>query len=148
MAPDLLVQIYSEHGSSGKFAKWWIKAKELEHNHVANEMIMIAMVLDKIPNCIGTEGCEILASRVYALRRAFSDVKGINDWRQPKGANAAKWKSKVRWDLANAVDLRSLNEMCELIPNVEADISKALRDKALFLKYLTDGGSPDTHEDS
>lgn len=59
---------------------------------------MLAMVMDKmistIPDFLKMEGCEIIARRIYALRRAF---KCADDWRQPQGAKASQWKPKVRW---------------------------------------------------
>ena len=151
IAPELLIQIYSEYGTMAKFAEAWIRTKELEKNHVANEMLMIAMVLDRMvlssAEFITSEGCEILASRIYALRRAFADVRCASDWRLPKGANPSKWRSKVRWDLANAVDMRVLSEGDGLIRGVEADISKVMQERALFAKYLDKGGSPNTPEE-
>ena len=105
---------------------------------------MLAMVLDKLvstmPEFIRSEGCEILARRVYALRRAFSEVKGLDDWRQSKGVKANQWKSKVRWDLAHEIDWRSLAQNDETLPGVERDLQNQLQAKALFNKYLAKAG--------
>eukprot|EP00972_Heterocapsa_arctica_P019583 2890142-Heterocapsa_arctica.AAC.1 len=94
-------------------ANRWTQEKELQRNHVAHEMLLMCMVLDKSlmgsPDFVNSEGCEIMCRRIYALKKAFENVKTANDWKQPKGSAAAKWKSKVRWDLANEIDIRALS---------------------------------------
>ena len=144
VAPGLLVQIYTHAGSAVQFAKEWIRSKELEKNHVGHEMLLLCMTLDRMirasPDCIATEGCEIICSRIYALRRAFQDVQTQLDWKQPKGQSAAKWRSKVRWDLANEIDWRSLFGGDDTFPNVEKDIQERLQVKAMFNKYLMKAG--------
>ena len=60
----------------------------------------------------------------------------MQDWRQPKGAGAAKWKSKVRWDLAQEIDWRALESDDEEIPEVEKELQTRLRDKAIAHRYL------------
>ena len=140
VAPALIVQVVSRYGSFSNFAESWVNEKELHRNHTANEMFMLAMVLDKLitttPEILKSESCEILARRVYALRRAFHDVKGLDDWKQPKGTKASQWKSKVRWDLAQEIDWRSLVENEEVLPGVERDLQMTLQNKALVQKYL------------
>ena len=54
----------------------------------------------------------------------------------PKGANASKWKSKVRWDLALEIDWGKLSEESLSLPAVEAEIQDRMQKKALFAKYL------------
>jgi len=154
VAPGLLVQIYTHAGSAVQFAKEWIHSKELEKNHVGHEMLLHCMTLDRMirasPDFIATEGCEIICSRIYALRRAFQDVHSQQDWKQPKGQSAAKWRSKVRWDLANEIDWRSHLGGDDTLPNVEKDIQERLQVKAMFNKYLTkaSSGKEDANEDN
>jgi len=140
VAQALLIQIFSRFGSMGDFAKHWIREHGVEKNHVANEMTMLAMVIDRQlisqPEFIASEGCEILCRRVLAIQRAFQECSSESDWRMPKGANAAKWKSKVRWDLASEIDWGKLSEEALSIPAVEAEIQERLQKKALFQKYL------------
>jgi hypothetical protein len=135
-----VVQIYAKHGCFDAFAKTWVKDKVLEKNHVGNEMVMLAMVLDRMiqndPNFLRSEGCEIMARRVYALQRAYQEVHHLNDWKQPKGASASKWKSKVRWDVAGEIDWRSLTEGDTLLNGVEKDVSARLQQKANIAKWL------------
>ena len=112
------------------------KAIRLYRGH---EMMLHCRTLDRriksMAEFPSTEGCEIICARIYALRRAFKDVFHLADWKQPKGQQASKWKSKVRWDLANEIDWRSLSEGDGTLPNVEKDIQDRLQVKALFNKY-------------
>ena len=55
------------------------------------------------------------------------------------GAN--KWKSKVRWDLANELDWKSILDGEESLPGAEKDLMSSLQQKALIQKYLQKGGS-------
>ena len=77
-----------------------------------------------------------MTRRIYACRRAFQDVKSQDDWKQPKGTKASQWKSKVRWDLAQEIDWRSVAANDETLPGVERDLQTQLQNKALFQKYL------------
>ena len=121
-------------------ARRWIQDKQLERNHVENEMLLMCMVLDKSlladRDYVNTESCEIIARRIYALKKAFEAVTSINDWRQPKGAAASKWKSKVRWDLANEIDVRALSTAGESLPDIDKELQVRLKDRALMQKYV------------
>ena len=78
----------------------------------------------------------MVCRRIYGLKRAFRDVHGPQDWRQPKGPSGAKWRSKVRWDLAQEIDWRALEADDEDIPEVEKELQGKLRDKAMAHRYL------------
>lgn len=56
----------------------------------------LAIVPDKmisnLAEFVKSEGSEILCRRVCAWKRASSDVKGADDWRQKKGSEASHWK--------------------------------------------------------
>ena len=102
---------------------------------------MLCMVLDKMvldnPLFLVTEGCEIMARRVLALKKAFMEVKQESDWRQPKGAASSKWESKVRWDLTEHIDRRRIREDSDFsMPQLEQEISERLQQKVLMNKYL------------
>eukprot|EP00972_Heterocapsa_arctica_P076194 11241308-Heterocapsa_arctica.AAC.1 len=77
-----------------------------------------------------------MCRRIYALKKAFENVKTANDWRQPKGAGAAKWKSKVRWDLANEIDIRALSGDVESLPGIDKELQGRLKERALLNKYV------------
>ena len=128
----------------------WIQDKQLERNHVANEMLLMCMVLDKSlrvdRDYVNTESCEIIARRIYALKKAFESAHSVNDWRQPKGAAASKWKSKVRWDLANEIDVRALSTAGESLPDIDRELQLRLKDRALMQKYV-DQATPTVAEE-
>ncbi|CAK0814918.1 unnamed protein product, partial [Prorocentrum cordatum] len=151
VAPELLVQTYGKYGSMVKFATDWVRLKELNRNHIGHEMMLHCMTLERMleasPEFIQTAGCEILCARAYALKRAFKDVACINDWKQPRGSGANKWKSNARWDLANELGWRSLTEGGEALPGVERDLTARLQQKALFQKYMQKGGSDAVKEE-
>ena len=75
----MLVKMYAEHGSASGFCDHWTSTEELHGNHVAKEMLMLCMILDKMLSSdttfAMTEGCEIICARVYALRKAFQEVQ-------------------------------------------------------------------------
>ena len=73
-----------------------------------------------------------MARELYGLSRAFENCKCRDDWRQPKGAGANKWKSKVRWDLASEIDWSPLSEEGGTIQDVEKDIQDRLQRKELW----------------
>ena len=138
VAPPLLVQIFSTHPSATQMAQRWVQDKQLERNHVAHEMLLMCMVLDKsllsVRDFFNTEGCEIIARRIYA--NAFENVRNASDWRQPKGAAGSKWKSKLRWDLANEIDLRALSGEMEALPGIDKELQCRLKDRALLTKHV------------
>ena len=70
------------------------------------------------------------------MKKAFESVRNISDWRQPKGAAASKWKTKVRWDLANEIDLRALAAETESLPSVDWELQGRLKERALLTKYI------------
>ena len=45
-------------------------------------------------------------------------------------------KSKVRWDLANEIDLRALSGEVEALPGVDKELQGRLKDRALLTKYV------------
>ena len=142
VAPQLLIKLYATYGSMLRFAEEFIREKELENNHVANEVVMLALVLDKqiasTPSFLQTESCEIVCRRIYALKRAFAEVKKVDDWRQPKGTAANKWRSKVRWDLANEIDWRAITSNDSVLPGVERELQDCMHKKAVSAKYLAE----------
>ena len=143
IAPGLLVKTYSRYGSFTRFGRAWVSDKELERNHVAREMVLHCMFLGKMisfspgfPTC---ERCEMICRRVYGIKRAFHEVKCAHDWKQPKGSGAAKWRSKVRWDLAAEIDWLALEEDDEDLPEIEHELQTGMKDKAILARYLAPG---------
>ena len=150
--PHLLVQMFSPHPSAEKMAQAWIQEKQLERNHITHEIILLALVLDRSlmedTGFVNSQTCEIVCRRVYALKKAFEAVKSTADWKQPKGAASSKWKSKVRWDIANEIDLRALVGETDSIPEVDRELQARLKDKALMSKWIeTSTGSAKEEDD-
>ena len=98
---------------------------------------------------VNSQTCEIVCRRIYALKKAFEQVKTAADWKQPKGAAASKWKSKVRWDLANEIDMRALMGETDAIPEGDRELQARLRDRALMNKWIdaNQGSKNDQEED-
>ena len=108
-------------------------------NNVCSELKLLCLVLDKSimgnPEFPKTESCEMLCRRIYAIRRAFREVHCLSDWKPPKGAGA-KWKSKVRWDLANEIDWQGIVRDKDDLPELEKEVTDRLKEKALITKTL------------
>ena len=125
--------------------KDYIKKKELETCHAAQELLLLAVVLDRMvgesSDMINADSVEVMCRRVYALWKAFEDVHKVSDWRQPRGQ--AKWKSKVKWHLAEEYDALSL-EAAELsIDEADDEVRERMKKKALYHKFTQPTGSND-----
>ena len=140
VAAPLFMKIFSMYTSCVEYIKAFVKEKELTGNHIEGELMLLAMAIDSMvksdANFINCEAAEILARRLYGIRRAFAQVHARADWQQPKGQQANKWKSKVNWALCREIDLKSLKDDLETIESVEMEVKKRLEQKALFNKWL------------
>ena len=89
VAPALLLQVFSSQPSANAMTTRWIQEKQQERNHVAHEMVLLCIILDKSlledPQFSSSESCEIVCRRIYALKKAFEAVNGVNSWKQPNG---------------------------------------------------------------
>ena len=87
IAPGLPVKTYSRYGSFTRFGRAWVADKELERNHEAHEMVLHSMLLDKMilssPEFPTPEGCDMIARRVYGIKRAFREARCAHGWKQP-----------------------------------------------------------------
>ena len=61
----------------------------------------------------------------------------------PKGANAGKWKSKVKWTLLQEYDVKFLDSSDWSIPEADREVADRLQKRALFNKHLSSNG-PDS----
>ena len=141
----------SESGAARPCPNTFIKDKELDGCHTANEFLMLSMVLDRwirsVPNAINTEGVEIICRRLHGIRRAFGNVKRQADWKQPRGQGGQKWKSKVNWELCDQYDIRALDAEELIIPDADEEVRHRLERMALFQKYLDKANVGVNHED-
>ena len=140
VAPYLLLRLYRDHSSAKDAARDWVREKHLDKSHVAEQLKLLAAVLDSQvasdSSFINSRACELICRRIYAYQRAFADVKHRDDWKQPKGQAASKWKSKVHWDLIPEIDLETMEQSSEVIPEVEREVQKRLERKAQHHKWL------------
>jgi hypothetical protein len=145
VAPSFLVKVFKNHGSVTSFTHKLIADKQIDKHPVAKELRTLSMVIDRFvveqPTFLETQGCEMLARRLYAIKRAFREVHHLGDWKAPKGAGAGKWRSKIRWDLAEEIDWQTLEAEDEDVPEVELELQARVKDKFLMAKAL--GSAPD-----
>ena len=117
----------------------------------SSKNLLLGMVLDKLlqgdEDMVNSEGVEIICRRMHGLQLAFQNVHRMSDWKQPRGSAANKWKSKVRWDLANELDWRAVLDGEEALPGVEKDMTARPQQKALFRKYLLEGGTEEKEDE-
>ena len=74
--------------------------------------------------------------------RAFDAVNSVADWRKPTGAGA-NWKCKVNWAVLEEVDALNADKDNIRIPELEDELRKRFKDKALMEKSLPAGASGD-----
>ena len=125
-------------GTKEQIVPW--HERELDSCHAAQEMMLLAMILDRIirepGDIINSEATEILCRRLHGLELAFAKVRKMSDWKQPRGQQGQKWRTKVRWELCDQYDIRALDEEELYIPGADEEVKNRLEKKALFNKYL------------
>jgi hypothetical protein len=140
VAPTFLARTYKSGITAAGGARNWATEKELEGCHVAKEFLLLAMVLDRLvrsnEDVVNSEAVEILCRRMHGIKRAFSDVHCANDWKQPRGQQGQKWKSRVKWELCDQYDIRALDSEELNIPEADDEVKQRLEKMALFNKYL------------
>jgi len=139
-APDMIAKIYRNGRSCEMYVKEFVQQKCLEGNHLANEMLLLSMLVDRSmvespAEWINYKTTEIAFRRLHAIERAFALVTKESDWRAPKGAGKT-WKTKVQYALLDEIDIRSLDENGTVIDAVEKEVRERLQSKALLQKAL------------
>ena len=145
VAPRMIARIYKSGGTAVQMAKEFIRAKELDGNHLADEMMMVAMLIDRSlieapPEWVNYKTTEIAFRRMHAIERAFELVRGAHDWRPPKQPKG--WKSKVNYLVLSELDPLKSTEEDVLIEGVEKELRERLAQKALLQKTLDKLGDP------
>ena len=140
IAPWYLGRRYKTGRSAAVETRQFISERELDNCHAAQEMMLLAMILDRIirepGDIINSEATEILCRRLHGLELAFAKVRKMSDWKQPRGQQGQKWRTKVRWELCDQYDIRALDEEELYIPGADEEVKNRLEKKALFNKYL------------
>ncbi|CAK0827392.1 unnamed protein product [Prorocentrum cordatum] len=152
VAQELRVQTYGADVSLGKFATDWVRPSWPSRDHLGHQMRLHRMKLDRrseaSPEISQTARYENLRARVYALTRAFEDVTGIIDGKQPRDSGADKWMSRACWDPADELDWRSLTEGEEALARVERYLTARLQQRGLQHTYpQMEGSDAATEED-
>ena len=134
------------------YVRDFVQAKGLEGNHVANEMLLLSIMIDKAivespAEWVNYKTTEIAFRRLHGIERAFANVWKESDWRAPKG-NTKGWKTKVQFRLLDEIDIRSLDENGTVIDSVEKEVRERLQTKALLEKALGKLGDAPTGEPS
>ena len=142
VAPTVLHKLYR----SGRTAKIelgeWLRSKELQRASISSEVTMLAMVLDRMmaegayEQLINSPAAELTCLRLYAIWKAYENVKCVSDWQRPKGQQSgSKWRSKVDWALAD--EYLKVDGDAELT-NMRADdeVTEKLKRRATIAKHL------------
>ena len=152
IAPFFLAKTFKDGSTAATAGRRFIQEKELDGCHTANEYLLLSMVLDRLVRSgeivMNSEALEIIC-RLHGIRRAFADVRRVGDWKQPRGQNGQKWKSKVRWGLCDQYDIRALDREELSIPEADEEVKRRLESVALFNKYFEKasiGGQKESEE--
>ena len=102
-APEMIAKIYRNGRSCEMYVKELIAQKGLEGNHLGNELLLLAMLLDRSmvespPEWANYKTMEIAFRRLHGIERAFDQVWKESDWKAPKGGGK-QWKTKVQYAL-------------------------------------------------
>ena len=157
VAPTILPRLYKAGRSAKVEIREWLRTKELEKAGIAQEVVVLAAILDRMmftgdfDSLINSEASELACLRLYSIFKAYEKVTCLSDWQRPKNQAGQKWKSKVNWTLAEQYYLGD-DDMAE-VSNDAADleVQEKLRTKALFQQNLNKlagggGGDPGSEE--
>ena len=142
MAPTVLSKVYRSGRSAKQEVQEWLRSKELTKAPIANEMLVLAMMLDRMMSCgdykglINSQASELSCLRMYAIMKAYEGVTCEADWKRPRNANGAKWRSKVDWSLGEEYLRLSTQDGIEDI-TADDEVTDKLRRRAQIQKHLT-----------
>ena len=132
-APHRIARIYRSSRSFEDYVRELIRRKELSGNHLSDEMLMLAMLMDRAiaeapPDWINYKTTEMAMRRLYGLEQAFSQVKTQGDWKAPRNAGA-KWGSRVLFHVLDEIDVGSMDIDGIGIEPVDREVRDRLKDK-------------------
>jgi len=136
VAPKVLGHLYKGGRSAKQEIELYVSKKELTNCHAASELLLMAVLLDRMIaskgfDLINSDAIEIICRRVYGLFRAFDNVHRLSDWKAPKGAGG-KWRTKVQWDLADQYDVLALDSGELRIDAADDEVRRRMERAALF----------------
>ena len=149
VAPSMVAKLDRYGRTASRELEEFVRSRGLEKCHAAMELPTLGLILDRLvvdsasAEVINMPAVEVVCRKVYGLIRAFEDVKSENDWKMPRGANAGKWKSKVKWTLLQEYDVKLLDSSDWNIPEADREVADRLQKRALFNKHLS-SNEPDS----
>ena len=142
VTPKKLVQIAKTGLSVLQYYSRWLTEKTLLKSSIASEVKLVSKTADSLlegpnENCVNEYPLELLMRRLYAFEQAFQDVHVESDWRAPRGEQAKRWKSKVRWGVLDSLDLYALEADISSIPEVDAEAHEVAQTQQRYASYTT-----------
>ena len=140
LAPSYLCQVYKSGQSGVEYARRWMQAHSLQNCSPAQEMIS---VLSAVDDALLSDGADVINSvtfeklcrRAYGLERAYEECTLEEHWRRPE--NRKSWKSRVKWDLCDQYDVRSVTSKGTRIPVADQEAREVMEREASFAKYYS-----------
>ena len=140
-APSVLARLYRGCRSARHELEEWFRSKELTKCSVASEALMLGAALDgmvlggEFDGPINSLASEPTCLWPYSIFKAYEAVEQESDWKRPKSANGAKWRSKVNWAYAEEfLDLgkQSLTD----VTAADDEVAERMKRKAAIAKHL------------
>ena len=140
VAPSMVARLYRSGATAVSNIREMFRLKQLEGNHMAEEALLISMMLDRSmieapPEWINYKTTELALRRLHGIERAFENVKQRSDWKPPNGAKSG-WKSRVNYTLLEELDSSKSDQDGLLIDGVEKELRERLAHRALLAKSL------------
>ncbi|CAK0897174.1 unnamed protein product, partial [Prorocentrum cordatum] len=140
VAPSMVARLYRSGASAVASIREMIRTKQLDGNHMAEEALLISMMLDRSmveapADWINYKTTELAMRRHHGIERAFENVKQRSDWKPPNGSKAG-WKSRVNYALLEELDTTKSDQDGLLIDGVEKELRERLAHRALLAKSL------------
>ena len=149
VAPVVLSRLYKAGRTAKQEIKEWLRSKELARAPITSEISVLGMILDRMmmtgqhDMMINSQASGVTCLRMYAIWKAYDNVKGVADWQRLKNQSGAKWKSKVDWMLAEQYFQVADGEKIEDAV-ADDEVTEKLKRKSLFNKLLQGVGQSET----
>ena len=143
VAPTILPRLYRSGRSAKQEIREWLRSKELERAGIAQEIIVLASILDRMlftgdhDALINSEASELACLRLYSIFKAYEKVYCLADWQRPKNQSGQKWKSKVNWTLAEQYYVGEEDGTEVANEAADLEVQEKMKTKALFQQNLS-----------
>ena len=137
VAPSMVAKLHKYGRTASRELDEFVRSRGLEKCHAAMELLTLGLILDRLvvdsasAEVINMPAVEVVRRKVYGLIRAVEDVMSETDWKMPKGVNAGKWKSKVKWTLLQEYDVKFLDSSDWGIPEADREVADRLQKRSL-----------------